>query len=68
MDWQQTTSLLIVAATAFLFAWQRLRRRKFSFARDTHCGCQAPGQHTPGQSIVYRARKGQRSEIIIKGP
>jgi hypothetical protein len=63
MDWQQTTASAVVAVTAVLFAHAALRPRKFSFKRDTHCGCASPGA---GNSVVFRARKGQRSEVIMK--
>jgi hypothetical protein len=64
MDWQKIASLAIVAATAGAFVLARLRRRKFSFARDTHCGCAAPSGSK--NSIVFHARKGQRRQIIVK--
>jgi hypothetical protein len=63
MDWQQMTVSAIVAATAALFVHSWLRPRKFSFKRDTHCGCATP---TAGNSVIFRARKGQRSEVIMK--
>jgi hypothetical protein len=66
VDWQQTISLLIVAATAGIFLRARFRRRKFRFDRDTHCGCASPGQSGPQGSIVFRARKGERPQIIVK--
>jgi len=66
MDWQQLVSLVIVAAAAGLLLAGGLRRRKFSFGRDTHCGCAgANGTGTQG-SIVFHARKGQRSEVVVK--
>ncbi|HZM03276.1 MAG TPA: hypothetical protein VFC44_09645 [Candidatus Saccharimonadales bacterium] len=64
MDWQKIVSLSIVAATAGLFARAKLRRRKFSFARDTHCGCASPSGSKA--SIVFHARKGQRPQIRVK--
>ena len=66
MDWQEATALLIVAATAGAFAWVRLRRRRFSFERDTHCGCAAQTESGRPGSIVYRARKGERPQVIVK--
>jgi hypothetical protein len=66
MDWQELTALLIVAGTAATFAWARWRRRRFSFARDTHCGCASPENAAPGSSVVYRARKGERPQVIVK--
>lgn len=66
MDWQEATALLIVFATVAAFVWARFRRRRFEFTRDTHCGCAPPaGSDAPG-SIVYRARKGERPEVIVK--
>jgi hypothetical protein len=66
MDWQQWVSLVIVAAAAGLLGWSRLRRRKFSFQRDTHCGCSAVGPAVRQSSIVFRARKGERPEVLVK--
>jgi hypothetical protein len=66
MNWQQFVSLSIVAATAALLLRTRFRRRKFSFERDTHCGCAAARVHSAPPSVVYRARKGGRPEIIVK--
>jgi hypothetical protein len=65
MDWQKLTALGIVAATAALFLRNRFRPRKFSFARDTHCGC-AGRAAAPNHSVVFHARKGQRPEIVVK--
>lgn len=72
MDWQQLVALAIVAITAGLFIVARLLaigllgRRKFSFERDTHCGCAASGSSAPQSSIVFHARKGQRPEVLVK--
>jgi len=63
MDWQAMTASAVVAATAAIFIHSWLRPRKFSFKRDTHCGCASAA---PGNSVVFRARKGQRSEVIMK--
>ena len=67
MDSQQMLALLIVALTAGLFLWSKLRRKKFSFAKDTHCGCSSrTGQIGPTQSIQFRARKGERPTVVLK--
>jgi hypothetical protein len=66
MDWQQVIALGIVAATAGIFIWRKLRRRSFSFTRDTHCGCSGGGSVAEKNSIVFHARKGGRSEVIVK--
>jgi hypothetical protein len=66
MDWQQLVSLVIVAVAASALGWSRIRRRKFSFERDTHCGCSAPNSSSPQSSIVFHARKGERPAILMK--
>ena len=66
MDWQALGALLIVAVTAGLLLWGRFRRRKFSFQRDSHCGCSAVPSSVPQSSIVFRARKGERPEVLVK--
>jgi hypothetical protein len=66
MYWQQVISLAIVALAAGLLVWGRFRRRKFSFARDTHCGCSTHGTAAEKSSILYRARKGERREVIVR--
>ena len=65
MDWQQSVALAVVGVTASLFVWNRFRPRKFSFERDTHCGC-GRGDGVRAPSVVYHARKGQRPEVIVK--
>jgi hypothetical protein len=66
MDWQQPVALGIVAAAASGLAWRKFRARRFSFERDTHCGCSSPAKNAPGASIVFHARKGERSSITVK--
>ena len=66
MDWQQLVALAIVAVAAGLLARSRFQRRKFSFERDTHCGCAATGSAAGQSSIVFRARKGHRPEVFVK--
>jgi hypothetical protein len=66
MDWQALVSLLIVAAAAGLLLRGRFHRRKFSWQRDTACGCSGVATGSPQSSIVYRARKGRRPEVLIK--
>jgi hypothetical protein len=66
MDWQKLAALSVVAATAGLFLRATLRRRKFSFARDTRCGCSSTHHAAARTSIVFSARKGERSKIILK--
>jgi hypothetical protein len=68
MDWQQLVSLMIVGAAGLLLLAGKLRRHKFSFQRDTHCGCAAAAQFSPqsSSSIVFRARKGERPQVVVK--
>jgi hypothetical protein len=66
MDWQQVVSLAMVAVAAGLFLLARWHRRRFSFARDTHCGCAAHGQGEEKSSIVFHARKGERPAVVVK--
>ena len=66
MEWQQTVSLVVVASAAVLLVGSKFRRRRFSFERDTHCGCGAVQGSSSQSSIVFRARKGQRPEVLVK--
>jgi hypothetical protein len=66
MDWQQVVSLTIVSAAAALLLRDRFRPRKFSFQRDTHCGCSTTGGAAPQHTIIFRARKGERPQVLIK--
>jgi hypothetical protein len=66
MNWQQAVSLAIVALVAGLFLRRQFRRRKYSFVRDTPCGCSARGQSGTKSSIVFHARKGERPEVVVK--
>ena len=66
MDWQQLVSLVVVASAAVLLLGSKFRRRKFSFARDTHCGCAANQGSSPQSSIIFRARKGERAQVLVK--
>ena len=66
MDWQTMAALSVVAVTAGLFLRAKLRPRKFSFERDTHCGCSSANAAGAKTSIVFSARKGGRAKIIVK--
>ncbi len=66
MDWQQLVALLIVATAAVLLVWSRLRRRKFQFGRDTHCGCSSAAGTASRSSIVFHARKGEQPRVLLK--
>lgn len=66
VNWQTVVSLLIVTLAVAGLLWSLLRRRKFSFVRDTHCGCSTRESATNTSSIVFHARKGERPQIIVK--
>ena len=66
MDWQKIAALGVVAVTAGLFLKAKLRRRKFSFEHDTHCGCATSSSVPSKSSIVFSARKGSRATITMK--
>jgi hypothetical protein len=64
MDWQQPAALAIVAATAGIFIWRRVRPRRFSLAKDTACGCSGGGGRGP--SIIVQGRRGECPKITVK--
>ena len=70
MNWQQAVSLGIVALTAAIFLWAmiaaRLRPRKLSFARNHTCGCSSPDRSASHASILFRARRGERPQILVR--
>jgi hypothetical protein len=66
MDWQQLVSLVIVAVAGLLLARSKIRRRRFSFERDTPCGCAGAGREPSASSIVFHARKGKRPEVLVR--
>ena len=66
VDWQKMVSLGIVGVAAAALLWSKFRPRKFSLERDTHCGCSPASQSNPQSSMVYRARRGEKPQIIVK--
>jgi hypothetical protein len=66
VNWQQVASLAVVGVTAGLMLWSRFRRRKFAAILGGHCGCSSPGQSNPESSVVFRARRGERPQILFK--
>jgi hypothetical protein len=66
MDWQQMVSLVVVASATVMLLGGKFRKRKFSFERDTHCGCAAKPRSSPQTSIVFRARRGERAQVLVK--
>lgn len=63
--WQTPVALGIVAVTAALFAWRRLRPRRFSLGRDTACGCSGGtgGGRPPGLRVCGRKGEPPRVEL-----
>lgn len=66
MDWQQLAALVIVGIAAFLLIRSRLRPQGHCLSKDNPCGCSASGGPAPKGSITYRARKGERPQVIVK--
>jgi hypothetical protein len=66
MDWQQLVSLAIVGAAGILVLRGRLRRGRMDLGRDTACGCCAASHEVSPSSVVFRARKGKRPQVIVK--
>jgi len=66
MDWQQIASLAIVGIAAFLLLRAQLRPRGHCGSKDGPCGCSAGSGLAPKGSIVFRARKGERPQVIVK--
>ena len=66
VNWQEIAALGIVGMTAGLFVWNRFRPRKFSLTKDTHCGCSSPAETARGSSMVFRARRGERPQVLVK--
>jgi len=67
MGWQDIAAFGIVAATASIFVWKTMqpRRALAGGRRAGPCGCSSPTT-LPKQSIVFRARKGERPQIVVR--
>ena len=66
MVWQETAALSIVGLTGVAFVWRALRSRRFQNAEATPCMCGNAGQANRGPSVTYRARKGERPQIVVR--
>ncbi len=64
MDWQQLIALIIVAGTAGIFVWSKIRRRQLAFGGDTHCGCSSTA--APYKSLTICSRRGERPRVTIQ--
>jgi hypothetical protein len=63
MDWQQATALGIVVITAALFVASRFRKRR---AGGCGCGCAAATGRPQRGTILLRAKKGERRQVIVR--
>lgn len=66
MDWQQIVALAIVGLAAFLLIRSQLRPRGHCLSKDGPCGCSSTTGPAPKGSITFRARKGERPQVIVK--
>lgn len=66
MDWQQGVALLIVALTAGLFIRAERKRRGARRVCGSQCACATVQGVGPKVSVTYRARKGERRQIITR--
>jgi len=57
---------MIVGTAAGALLWARFRPRPFRFGQDTPCGCAGRPATGPQSSIIFHARKGHRSQILVK--
>jgi hypothetical protein len=65
MGWQEMAALAVVAATASIFMWRAMRPRRYTFQSAGHCGCSS-NSIPPRQSIIFRARKGETPQIVVR--
>lgn len=70
MDWQQPVALLLVATTVWLWLRALLRRRGAvapgKRSKGWGCGCPAASGSPGGERMIYRARKGERPELVVR--
>ncbi len=66
MDWQQLAALTIVGIATFLLLRSQLRPRGHCLTKAGPCGCSAASGPAPKGSIIFRARKGERTLVIVK--
>lgn len=66
MDWQQPVALAIVGITAALFLWNQFRPRRAGIFRSGHCGCSSASSLNRPATIIFRARRGERPQIVTR--
>jgi hypothetical protein len=66
MDWQQVIALAMVGIAAFLLVRSQLRPRPRCGSAGQVCGCAGGSGPAPKGSVVFRARKGERPQVIVK--
>jgi hypothetical protein len=65
MDWQEMVALGLVAMTVVFWSWRAWRSHRAPLRNLHACHC-PPGSATPGGSIVFHARKGERPQVRVK--
>ncbi len=66
MVWQETAALSIVGLTGVTFVWRAWRARRFRTSEATRCECGSVGGVNSAPSVIYRARKGERPQILVR--
>ena len=67
MAGQEIAALSIVGLTAAVFAWRLIRPRSPGAKKGLACSCAgASPRSMPG--MVFKARKGERAQILVKAP
>jgi hypothetical protein len=66
MEWQELAALGIVGLAAFLLVRPLLLARGHCRTPSGNCSCAGSSSAAPKGSIVFRARKGERPQIIVK--
>ena len=67
MAGQEIAALLIVGLTAAVFAWRMVRPRGLGAKKGLACSC-AGGSLRAMPEMVFKARKGERAQILVKSP
>ncbi len=68
VNWQEPAALVVVVLTAGILGWRWWRRRRAALSPGgaCRCGCAASLSSPPRETLVYRARKGQRPQLIVR--